>query len=503
MKLIYISLVIFLSHISYGQINKTYNIGNLNTEFDQVQIFKNQLFIGGSISRYNNGKQYTPLVAKIDLNGNLINSNFSNTQNYFNNITIGKNIIDSGLVFMNSASFLDSFYLIKLDINGNQILKSSIFKSDILYITKIIQSSDLGYLLTGYGYNNSKSVSLIIKLDSKGRLIWKKNYIKQNFEYYGCDLIETNNYIYHLIEKTNSLITNSWYKNDLIIYKLNSSGDSITSWDENNYRTVGGYNDIIVTNNEDIIYSGSYNDTIIADTPKGKLSFYRKSQITKKNKLNIKLWELILGNPSNNNTFLHSIKLLRDGNILAVGENNNVTGMDSSGWGYAVKLSPQGLILWEKNFRTSFIHKSNSDYCIEYLELEDSSYMIVGNSYSVYNNDTTLTLSNQQSKGWILRINKNGEIMKESTAGISQFVQNKEPWILQNPVQNSILFNSNINEIDMISIYDIQGKKMLDFPRVKIVNNQFNIENLSSGIYFMILQDLKQGKIYQERFEKK
>jgi hypothetical protein len=51
-----------------------------------------------------------------------------------------------------------------------------------------------------------------------------------------------------------------------------------------------------------------------------------------------------------------------------------------------------------------------------------------------------------------------------------------------NPVSDKLYLNLPIENISKISIFDIKGSKIFDFP---LNQNSLNLENIESGFYFV------------------
>jgi hypothetical protein len=88
---------------------------------------------------------------------------------------------DGGLVMAGfsssySTNHVEDVYLIKTDAQGNQLWSRTIGTNLEEIATDIKQTSDGGYIVTGYKQVSSVNDPFLIKTDSSGNVLWERNY---------------------------------------------------------------------------------------------------------------------------------------------------------------------------------------------------------------------------------------------------------------------------------------------------------------------------------------
>jgi hypothetical protein len=115
----------------------------------------------------------------------------------------------------------ENIWLIRTDQNGDSLWTRIFGTTKIDWPTRLIQTSDGGFIITGYSQPNL----VIIKTDSSGNEQWQKKYNGNGYYSVGGDIIELDNDGYIIVGQTQTL---SGYT-DLWFLKADSEGDTLWS----------------------------------------------------------------------------------------------------------------------------------------------------------------------------------------------------------------------------------------------------------------------------------
>jgi len=484
MKSIILVLIVFKGFNLMAQLDSIYRVLDREANFNKAYFVNNQLKVMG-LKMELNGKN-TPFSSQISTNLKSSNILEQKIGISYKNYCFTENSIDNSCFISAYNPNEINRYFFKFDSLGNLIFKFKISSDTIFYISKIIQTSDKGYLITGYGANSTLTYfTPLIKINSKGTIDWVKTYsLHPYYDFLGYGLCEANNSYYVLFSKEKRGLSDpAIYDNNYSVFKISTKGDSIKSWIGNKSDISPGYSDILVDIDENIIFSGNKIDSIVLDTPNRRRYLLNRSYMNLIDKNNKIVWEKITGKSSSIWTYLAKIKQLKDGNILAVGINYGINKDDSFTYGYAVKMTKQGQVLWEKNYKSSFPSVKNQDEFDDFVELEDETIIILGNTYREILKDTIIKPQYSRNYGWAVRLNKNGEILKDANSNV-EFVDFEEFDIFPNPSSNSIQITKkiNTNSKSVVTIYSLDGRIQMS-NSIELNHSTIDIQKLPKGIY--------------------
>ncbi|TYQ00015.1 hypothetical protein C7447_101623 [Tenacibaculum adriaticum] len=247
------------------------------------------------------------------------------------------------------------FWLAKLDENGNLSWQKSFGFQGRDDGTKLIETNDGGYLITGEldvtasgGEGNSRTANRhaggdywVIKLDNIGNKEWSK--------YYGGNFTDT----------------------PQGIAKTSDGGYIITGTSDSS--------DVDITNNK-----GTYDFWIIRISSTGDL-----------------IWEKNFGGSEIDEA--RAISTINDGNFIIVGDTRSTdidVSLNNGGADlWLIKISPEGNLLWEKSFGGS-----SFDVARSISKTNDGGFIISGSSRSIDNGFT----NQGENDAWILKISSEG-----------------------------------------------------------------------------------------------
>jgi len=204
------------------------------------------------------------MVVKTDSSGNLEWANrYEEGWGYDISQTPDKGFIVTGYFDFDLAAKRLDMCLLKLDSMGNTEWSWVYGDSLIEMGRRVLQTSDGGYLVSGYAKNSlgGQEVPLMIKTDNMGVPIWAKKYVPTvltSYGYYGYAVAEIEGgYVASSIGYTDSY--NSGNSADIQVFRIDSLGNVIWS------KAFGGTGyddarDMYVNDDNEIVIAGSTNN---------------------------------------------------------------------------------------------------------------------------------------------------------------------------------------------------------------------------------------------------
>lgn len=277
------------------------------------------------------------------------------------------------------------FWVVKLDSEGKIQWQKSLGGSKEEYAYSIVQTIDGGYVVAGYTDSNDGDVSgnhgnadsWIVKLDSKGNIIWQKT-LGGTGDDYAYSIIQTTDggYIFAgWSYSNNGDVARNHGESDYWIVKLDSKGNF--SWQ----KLLGGsgedqaYSIIQTVDGSYVIAGYSYSDDGDVTGNHGDSDYW----IVKLDSAGNILWQKSLGGSGEDDAF--SIVNTNDGGYIVGGNSNSNDGDVFGNHGNAdcwiVKLDTSG------NFqRQKSVGGIDDDFANSVIQTKDKESVIAGYSYS-------------------------------------------------------------------------------------------------------------------------
>lgn len=288
----------------------------------------------------------------------------------------------------------------------------------------IIQTNDGGYAILGYSFSSDGDVTSneglqdywLAKLDTNGAIVWQKSFGYQGADS-GTTLTQTNDQgflITGVLDVTasngqgnTSRTTQRHAGGDYWALKLDNSGN--LQWS----RYFGGnFTDtptgVVQTNdNGFIIAGGSDSDDTNISSNIGTYDFW----VIKISSTGNLVWEKSFGGTQIDEA--RALVKTNDGNFIIAGDtrsnDNHVSNNKGAADLWLIKISPNGNLIWEKTIGgTSF------DVSRAMVTSQNNGFILSGSSRS---NDIDVAENKGQNDAWILKVDNNGNLEWEATAG--------------------------------------------------------------------------------------
>ena len=255
------------------------------------------------------------------------------------------------------------------------------------YATSIKQTSDGGYIATGYteSFGAGNSDVWLLKLDGSGNVIWQKTYGGTGRDYtFDAQQTEDGGYLV-------TGMTNSFSAGDLDVWLLKLDGSGNVTW-EKTYGGIGDDSAASVRQTEDggYIVAGGTSSFGAGSSDFWLLKLDGSGNVT---------WEKAYGGTGYD--YAMSIKQSFDKGYIVAGYTSSFGVTNSGMW--IIKVDENGVITWQKTFGGT-----GYDYAESITQTQDGGYLVAGETTSFGAGDYDL---------WIIKLDENGVITWQKTYG--------------------------------------------------------------------------------------
>ena len=289
------------------------------------------------------------------------------------------------IVFGYSNSFgnglLTDFYLIKVDVNGNQLWDQVFTQSNESSGKSVEQTIDGGYILCGSKRSTTNGINdvYLIKTDENGVEQWSESYGSGSLSEIGYSVQQTidEGYIITGVKENINQGTS-----DIYLVKTDENGNYL--WN----KTIGGINSdesysVQQTTDEGYIISGW-----TESSGNGNKDVY----LIKTDDNGDSLWTKTFGGTGNDEG--KSVQQTNDGGYIITGSTQSFGNGGYDVW--LIKTDGNGDSLWTKTFGGS-----SSDYGYSVQQTTDGGYIITG---------STLSFGNGGGDVYIIKTDGNGNV---------------------------------------------------------------------------------------------
>ncbi len=331
------------------------------------------------------------------------------------NIIVGGSTLSTDGDITQSYGDLD-IWVIKYDTHGNLIWKKNYGGSGNDYIWDIRPTNDGGYIFAGHSDSTDGDVSQnfgasdfwVVKLDTQGNIQWEKSYGGSDFEDVS-KIIETGSGHFILIGSSFSndgAFTNNQGNSDIALAKIDNNGNLLWS------QLFGGSGydvgiDGIIDSFGNIVISayGNSNDDIFIGSSGG--SDVLLMSLTEDGFI---IWTTLIGGSGNDQTY--SLIQLNNGNYLVGINSNSNDGAFENNFGnsdvWLFEINP-GIFINKFHFGGSF-----SEAPMALYETTTGDIIVGCRSAS---SDGDVSNNHGASDFWIFKMNPSGNIIWENSYG--------------------------------------------------------------------------------------
>lgn len=318
------------------------------------------------------------------------------------------------------------YWVLKFDKNDKLVWSKTFGGTNDDRGRDIIQTLDGGFVVSGFSRSSDQDVTenfgsydyWILKLDSKGEIIWEKT-----FGFLGTDqsfsIIQTSDNGYLLTGvldvsnsggQGNSRTSKRHAGGDYWVIKLSASGNKEWSRYYGGANTDTLYDAIETQDNSFLLVGSSDSNDVDISKNNGSYDFW----VVKIDAKGDVIWEKSYGGSEIDEAF--SITKTLDNNFIITGNSRSndkqVAKNNGSSDIWIIKINTEGKLIWEKNYGgTSF------DISSAIIASKEGGFFIVGNSRS---SDKDLSVNNGNNDVWILKISSEGNIEWEKSIGGSE-----------------------------------------------------------------------------------
>ena len=282
----------------------------------------------------------------------------------------------------------------------------------------IIQTTDGGFTILGQSASIDEDVTQntgakdywLTKLDAVGNIIWEKSFGYSGVDV-GISLLQTNDNGYFItgildVSASGGAGNTKHAGGDYWAIKLDATGNTLWS------KYYGGSytdtpHDAVETADGYIIVGSSDSDDVDINNNKGTYDFW----VVKIDTTGNIIWEKSFGGSGIDEAW--AITNTNDGNYLIVGDtrsnDQDVSNLLGAADLWIIKISPDGDLIWEKTMGGSSFDAGRS-----ISKTQDNGFIISGSSRSV---DGDLNANNGQNDAWVFKIDNNANISWQKTIG--------------------------------------------------------------------------------------
>ncbi|RMG19937.1 MAG: hypothetical protein D6732_29330, partial [Methanobacteriota archaeon] len=315
-----------------------------------------------------------PWIVRLDSSGTVSWGKTYGTENgiikYIEETIDGGFIAGGEMSSLSGAGFSDIF-IMKISSFGAVSWAKLIGTANVDLFSSLHQTSDGGYIVAGHttGFFGSSDI-WVIKLNASGTIVWQKVFGGADVDF--SSYIVENGLFYILAGETQSFGSGVGSTTDLLILKLDSSGNIVS---QNTYGVFGWQrvNALVTTSDGGYILAGYTTNPVPAPL------------IIKFNSSDLIDWQKLYD--GGNYDEIQSIVQTSDGGYAVTGSSSDI---------YIMKLFADGTIDWQKTYGGSSAENGNF-----IVQATDGGYAVAGSTYSFGFGNSDGLLIKTDSQGYI------------------------------------------------------------------------------------------------------
>lgn len=370
-------------------------------------------------------------------------------------------------------------WIIKLSSIGNIQWQKSIGGDGDDTAYSIQQTSDGGYIFSGYSNSNNGDLTLnyggydflIVKLNSAGTIVWQKTFGGSDYDY-SESIQQTSDGGYIVAGATNSYngdVTSNQGSGDWWIIKLNANG--ALQWQ----KSFGGTNFDVAHSIKQTL-DGGYIVAGMTHSSDGDVTnhhgIFVDIWVVKISSNGILQWQKALGGSEIDSSTL-SIAQIPNGDYIISGYTYSNDGDITNNHGnydyWLANLNSSGQVQWQKCYGGSDWDKGKT-----MSTTSDGGFIMAGESLST---DGDVTINNGLYDIWVIKLNS-------GNLSVPEFYDTKFV-IYPNPAENSVTIDlDSFTYNTQININDVLGNKVYS-KKIEAFKTDINISHLKKGVYFI------------------
>ncbi len=398
---------------------------------------------------------------------------------------------DGGYVLFNTSVLRippnADYHLVKINEKGEILWRNTFgLGSKVDASRKVIQSSDGGFVLTGFSQNfpDEKAQAFIVKTDSLGNREWRKHYGALEYADEAVNVIETEDGGFVVV---GSKLVSEQNRN-IWLFKIDALGKMLWEKDYGGFYYEASTDFVEVEDGYIIVGVQFKESTITGDS---------NAYVLKTDFEGNKLWEKSYGGRFTDQ--FAGVHLLEDGSLIVSGSSRNYEEVLNNHRGMIMKLTAEGDSIWGKIYGSTI----SPYYLWDIKPTNDGGFISCGMG----------RLSEWDSQdGWILKVDSLGNTCQPAncdsifTTSIQYEVTTHYPTsFYPNPAQNRVTFQHRLpkGKEAVLEVYDLQGELMVNCQLLR-VNEELvlEVEDWESGLYLYRVsiggEEVSSGKLVVE-----
>lgn len=388
---------------------------------------------------------------------------------------------DGGYVFIGSSNPTVNSFFIRLSSNGNlDVFKKYTYTGHTTYqFIGIEQLVDSTYaILVVQGDGSQYPGTTLLRVDKHGNIIWNK-ILSYTYSPVGISVVAGN--VIH--------VSGNWYtslginsKYNAVDFTVDTSGSILSVVVDTTNRSMGWNKRLDVDGDKHIIIA-NHVSAIYNDGSNGYIPLYNV-EISMRDTQQHVLWQNIIGQASAI-PHLYQVKVLADGNYLAVGGTYDSTYTDGQPYkntGWLIKFNQQGDILWQRKYFNTTDMPGQTNYLYDFVELPNGDIVAAGERIDWF--------VDYPQRGWLLRVDANG-CMYNSCGVWAEVPEIAKPEIniYPNPVAGNLfigLTGANLSDGLSIALTNVQGSTVYQSSLATSTDTYaINTADIPNGVYFI------------------
>lgn len=277
----------------------------------------------------------------------------------------------------------------------------------------------------------------------------------------------------------------------VLVYSQNKNNHyPIIEWQKKVGDTISGQAKCIrqTFNGGYVVVGSGY---VVTDETNDNKYGFEDIYVVKLNHSGIVEWQKKLG--GNQNDYANSIEQTTDGGYIIAGKTNSNNGdvvnkKEENGYDYwIIKLDKNGNLQWQKIFGGDSFDEAN-----DVKQTSDGGYIVAGTSRSNFTNKERKILDGFNTKNWILKLDREGNIEWQNVFGgsgyeysINIYQSNDKGYIIGGYINESTITSQSNYDFTLIKLNDkgvVQWQKKYGGTNDEVL---FSLQQTQDGGYIM------------------